>query len=70
MINFSLNRGLINKFNSPITPAMIQHELREFRNEIDIYRSLQEADSAEAAQKCISAIKNSKLVIFSEKKVK
>jgi RNA polymerase sigma factor (sigma-70 family) len=62
MIDFSLERGLIEKYGAEPGVSQIKEELRRFSDEVDLYRSLPQADAAVA-----QLMKSGRYSIFSPK---
>ena len=46
MIEFSLRRGLVEKYRPTLAPPQVEEELRRFSDEVDLYRSLPDPPSA------------------------
>ena len=71
LILFSLKQGWVEKYNHTILPQVVEAELKEFKNEISLYKTISlNSHSNDIRMKILLSIKEQKLNIFSEKKVK
>ena len=67
LVLFSLKQNWIEKYNPKVSHTSIVMELKEFKNEIFLYKSLNNYD---IRQKILDILKQNKYFILSEKKVK
>ncbi|TAL36745.1 MAG: RNA polymerase sigma factor [Spirochaetes bacterium] len=71
LIEFSLKQGWIKKYNPAIPIKKVEQELKEFKDEILLYKTLPDNGADETlAARCATMIKNHASIIFSDKKVK
>ena len=71
LIAFSLQEGWIQKYDPSVAPDAIEAELKVFKNEIDLYRTLPEIDDGNKLKdRILKIIEENDLTIFSDKKVK
>ena len=71
LISFSLKQGWIEKYNTAITPKMIETELKTFKNEIALYQTISFKKEPDGLRlKILDLTKNGDYSIFSGKKVK
>jgi hypothetical protein len=71
LISFSLKQGWIEKYNTAITPKMIETELKTFKNEIALYQTISFKKEPDGLRlKILDLTKNGNYSIFSGKKVK
>jgi RNA polymerase sigma-70 factor (ECF subfamily) len=69
LINFSIKQNWINKYDSKITPEIIETELKKTKDEVLLFKSIPNinVDLKSCLEKIIN---NSQIQIFSNKKVK
>jgi RNA polymerase sigma factor (sigma-70 family) len=71
LISFSLKQGWIKKYNPAVFPEIIESELKNFKNEIALYKTIPDFNrSKKLKKKIFNIIDKNNLNIFSTKKVK
>ncbi|KNY29827.1 RNA polymerase sigma factor [Pseudobacteroides cellulosolvens] len=71
LISFSLKQGWIEKYNPNISPNLVEAEIKVFKNEISLYKTIAlRSESDDLKMKILFSIKEQKFNIFSQKKVK
>jgi RNA polymerase sigma factor (sigma-70 family) len=71
LVEFSLQKGWIQKFNSSVPFSTVSRELSELKNEIAIYKTIENSITDKTlAERCTALINNPQSIIFSDKKVK
>lgn len=71
LIAFSLNQGWIEKYNPNIPPEAVESELKEFKSDIGLYKTIPLRNVCDDVRmKILLSIKEKKFNIFYEKKVK
>jgi RNA polymerase sigma factor (sigma-70 family) len=68
MINFSLQHAWIAAYDSRTSPAIVEAELKEFKNEVLLYKSLSEQDPPRESS--VHLLERKDLLILSKRKVK
>jgi RNA polymerase sigma factor (sigma-70 family) len=71
LISFSLEKGWIAKYNPTIDPEVIESEIKAFKDEIALYRSISfKKERGDLKAGFLSIIREQKYKIFSDRKVK
>lgn len=71
LISFSLKQGWIEKYNPAISPNLVEAEIKVFKNEISLYKTVQlRSESVDLKKKILFSIEELKFNIFSQRKVK
>jgi len=71
LISFSLKQGWIKKYNPAVSPEIIEAELKIFKNEIELFKTIpDDKQSIKLKNKILNILENKNFNIFSTKKVK